>query len=126
MQVSWGDWDDYFALGKTSEWGSTEWVPALDQLERGDMVIAYQSNRNELVGVTKVARQRPRGDYSDLHLQPVEEIRTKVLPLKKASTKIAAIPALRPGPIQTVYSITAADAKLLLAAARKASLAVPS
>ena len=119
-QVVYGDWSDFFAKKSTSEWGSTEWVPSLSKLSAGDMVIAYQTNRNELVGVTKVDALRKRGKYLDLYLEPIEEIGTRVRPLKKANERIAEIEALLPGPIKTVYSITASEAQTLLRAARKA------
>jgi hypothetical protein len=57
------------------------------------MVIAYQTERNELVGLTKVDRFRRRGAHLDLYLEPLEEIGVKVRPLKKADSRIAGIPA---------------------------------
>lgn len=125
-QVAWGDWADFFASKDTTEWGSTEWVPRLSELSPGDMVIAYQTDRNELVGVTRVDGFRKRGRHLDLYLEPIEEIGTRVRPLKKANEKIAAIPALMPGPIKTVYTITALQAQTLLRAARKAKQTLPA
>lgn len=119
-QVSWGDWAEFFAWEATSEWGSTEWVPSLAKLSPGDMVIAYQTDRNELVGVTKVDGFHKRGKYLDLYLEPIEEIGVKVRPLKRANPSIASISALMPGPIKTVYPITASDAHTFLRAARRA------
>ncbi|MCC5828220.1 MAG: hypothetical protein JJU36_02120 [Phycisphaeraceae bacterium] len=121
-----GDWNDFFERtthGKRrrveDNWGSVEIVPALRKLHRGDMVIAHQTDRNELVGVAKVGQSCHKDGF--LHLDPVEEIRVKVRPLKNADPKIASIPALQPGPIKTVYEITATDADRLLRAARKAA-----
>jgi hypothetical protein len=54
-------------------------------------------------------------------LKPLEMIGAKVKPLKKNDPKIKAIPALRQGPIHTLYRISSIDAKLLIGAA-KASL----
>jgi hypothetical protein len=90
----------------------------LTQLSPGDRIIAYQSNRNELVGVAEVRRLRPSGGFQDLILRPIEKIGARVRPLKKANTRIAAIPALQPGRVQTVYEIEESDAELLLQAAR--------
>jgi Domain of unknown function (DUF3883) len=117
-QVSSGDWDDFFAEPGDGEWGSTEWNPELRKAHPRDTILAYQTDRNELVGIAKVVRQRKRGAYSDLILRPVEEIRVKLRPLKKRYASIARIPALQPGPIQTLYPIAAADALRLLRAAR--------
>jgi hypothetical protein len=120
MQVSHGDWSDFFAQPGVSSWGSNEWVPALEQLTPGDMVLAYQTDRNELVGLAKVDSFRRRGRHRDLYLESLEHIGAKVRPLKKVDPRIAAIPALQPGRIQTLYPISAADAKALLRAARAA------
>jgi hypothetical protein len=116
-QVVYGDWRDFFDKGRIAEWGSTEWVPALELLTRGDMVIAYQTDRNELVGLTSVHSLRRRSGYFDLFLEPLEEIGVKVRPLKKLDPIIAAIPALQSGPIKTVYDISPSDAQALLRAA---------
>jgi len=117
-QVSFGDWDEVFSRDGDSSWGSTEWVPELTKARPGDVVLAYQTDRNELVGVAEVVRLQLREEFHDLILRPVEELRVKVRPLKKASRAIARIPALQPGPIHTLYSISASDARKLLRAAK--------
>src|SRR5205823_1679615 len=48
---------------------------------------------------------------------PIRKIGVKVRPLKTHEPKIAAIPALQPGPIRTLYSIQGSDAKRLPRAA---------
>jgi len=119
-QVAYGNWNDFFLGGQEDDWGSTEWVPDLSNAQRGDTILAYQTDRNELVGLAKVTALHPRGKFLDLILRPIKKIGVKVRPLKKLDRKIAAIPALQPGPIQTLYEITATDAKRLLRAADKA------
>lgn len=116
-QVAYGDWNDFFLGAQEDEWGSTERVPTLSNAQRGDTILAYQTDRNELVGLAKVTALHPRGKFLDLMLRPMKKIGVKVRPLKKLDPKIAAIPALQPGRIQTLYDITAADAKRLLRAA---------
>lgn len=116
-QVAVGDWDDFFRSKRPQSWGSTEWVPALVRAQPGDVVIAYQSNRNELVGLTRVVRHKRRGKYLDLILKPLRTIRVKVRPLKLANRSVAGIPALQPGPIRTLYEISVVDAQRLLSAA---------
>ena len=118
-QNAYGDWDDFFKPQSTRAWGSTEWIPSLGKLRQGDTVIAYQTDRNELVGVATV-RQSCRRD-TNLYLTPTEQIGVKVRPLKKANRRIAAIPALQSGPIMTIYSISASDGEALLRAARAAA-----
>ena len=117
-QRAFGDWDDFFAEPANGEWGSTEWTPELRKAQTEDTILAYQTDRNELVGIAKVVRQRKRGLYYDLILRPVEEIRAKVRPLKKRYASISRIPALQGGPIRTLYPIAADDARRLLRSAR--------
>src|SRR5438876_4985802 len=117
-QAAYGDWNDFFFEDATGQWGSTEWCRSdLRNAKRGDTILAYQSNRNELVGIVKVIRWKSRGDYRDLILKPLHRIGVKVKPLKESDPRIDAIPALKPGRIQTLYPIDRSDANLLLQAA---------
>jgi hypothetical protein len=100
--VAYRDWNDFFLGAQEDQWGWTEWVPALSNARRGDTILAYQTDRNELVGLAKVKALRPRGKFLDLILRPLKKIGVKVRPLKKLDPKIAAIPALQPGRIQTL------------------------
>jgi hypothetical protein len=115
-QVDFGDWADFFAGATTSKWGSTEGVPALKWANPGDVVLAYQTDRNELVGIAKVLERKPRGPYEDLILKRIGKIGVRVRPLKR-DRRVAAIPALQPGPIRTLYAISPTDANTLLRAA---------
>jgi Protein NO VEIN, C-terminal len=125
-QVDWGDWDEFFASDEPGRWGSTELIPKLIQARRGDMIIAYQTNRNELAGLAQVVRWQKHGLFQDLILEPVETIGAKVLPLKAGDPQIAKIPALRGGPIATLYHISRSDAQRLLRAARRSVRADPN
>jgi hypothetical protein len=109
-----GDWLDFFADPYGGEWGSSKFVPDLARPRPGDTIIAYQTNRNELVGLATVVRHRQQ----DLILKPVETIGAKIRPLK-ASSAIARIPALQGGRVATLYSISTGDARRLLRAARR-------
>lgn len=113
-QSAWGDWSDFFAGGRARQWGSTESTAQLAQATPGDTIIAYQTDRNELVGLARVARWRTREKFKDLILQPLGTIGVKVRPLKKRDRRVAQTPALRPGPIRTLYPISDQDAKHLL------------
>jgi hypothetical protein len=117
-----GDWRDFFAEEGTGVWGRTAWVPDLQVLQPGDRVLAYQTNRNELVGVAEVDELRPVDDGLELWLTPTERLGAKVRPLKRADALIAKIPALAPGPVKTIYDVTPTDAVRLLRAARRAAL----
>jgi hypothetical protein len=116
-QVAYGDWNELFRRNATIEWGSTESVSALSQASAGDAVLAYQTDRNELVGVAEVQQLKRHGSKQLLMLKPVKKIGVKVRPLKESDKRIARIPALQPGPIRTLYPIDHADAERLLRAA---------
>ena len=109
------------AIGGTSSiWGRNKTgeppiEPALADLNAGDLIIAYQTNRNELAGLAKVTQTSQKGGY--IYLKPRETINVRVRPLKKANPKIASIQALQPGPIKTIYPISDTDARQLLKAA---------
>ena len=107
-----GDWRELFDNPKR-HWGKSEWVPALENLKRGDMIIAYQTDRNELFGLAKVRQSTERD--GDLYLTPIERIGVKVRPLKK-DPAIASIKAFQPGPVRTIYPITEGEARELLRA----------
>src|SRR5437762_7520046 len=113
-QTASGDWREFFQTGRIGEWGSTEWRPEVAEVKNGDTIIAYQTDRNELVGVARAVDLKLRGRYQDLILKPVETIGVKVRPLKSADPRIAAIRALQPGPIRTLYPISRNDARWLL------------
>ena len=110
-----GDWQKYFDAGYTS-WGDSQERPALDKLRKGDIVIAYQTERNELVGLAQVT-QSPSQRDTRLYLKAVTTIGAKVRPLKESDPKIDEIPALKAGWIQTIYDISDSDADRLLRAA---------
>ena len=116
-QSAGGDWNDFFEAKRPRVWGSTEWSPEIGQIAVGDTMLCYQTDRNELVGLAEVAELRKRRGYLDLILKQGEEIRAKIRPLKVKFEDVADIPALRQGPVQTFYPITAADVRILLGAA---------
>lgn len=115
-QRDWGDWSAVFGQNAPYPWGRLSVHPELAQLHRGDTILAYQTNGNTLVGTAEVAKIH-RGR---VYLRPREHLGVRVRPLKQKSPPVASIPAFRPGPIQTLYDITSADADALLAAARAA------
>jgi hypothetical protein len=116
-QRTYGDWAEVFESQGPQWWGTTKIVPELSKASAGDTILAYQTDRNELVGVARVVGWKPQGKYKRLILKPVRTIGVRVRPLKEASSKIARIPALQPGQIRTLYSISRADATALLKAA---------
>ena len=75
------------------------------------MVLAYQTNRNELVGVVEFVGFAD----NEAHFKTVEEVGVRVRPLKKLYPELASIPAFAPGDRKTLYDITEAHAQLLSA-----------
>lgn len=114
-----GDWAVVFATTNAQPWGSTKWVPKLSEARVGDTVIAYQTDRNELVGVARVISWQRRGKFKELILKPVRKIGVRVRPLKAANRKVARIPALQrgSGSMRTLYKISREDALTLFKAA---------
>lgn len=113
-----GDWAEVFESSGPQWWGRTRVVPELANAKVGDKILAYQTDRNELVGVAKVVRWDREGRYKRLILRPIENIGVRVRPLKEADSRLARIPAFQPGPIHTLYQISTPDALLVLKAAR--------
>lgn len=61
-QRTYGDWSDVFASQSARVWGTTRVIPELAKANIGDTVLAYQTDRNELVGVARVADTMPNTD----------------------------------------------------------------
>ena len=58
-----GDWAEVFESQEPQWWGTTEIVPELSNATRGDTILAYQTDRNELVGVARVVGWKPQGKF---------------------------------------------------------------
>jgi hypothetical protein len=118
---SWGDWwADVFEPGGERVWGLTT-LKGVDRVRVGDVLLAYQTDRNELVGTVGTARVtsfKPDGADRRIVIVPTEIIRAKVRPLKR-DPRIRALSALAPGDIRTAYEIGPGDALHLLRAARE-------
>ena len=116
-QRTWGDWAEVFESEDPQWWGTTRVVPELANAKVNDRIFAYQTDRNELVGLVKVVGWQRDGRYKKLVVKPIESLGVRVRPLKEADRRLARIPALQPGPIRTLYPIAGRDAALLLRAA---------
>ena len=113
-----GDWDAFFKKVQydpdDNTWGSSEDNKQLGKLNKGDMVVAYQTNRNELVGVCQVLKS-PNQTGNSLHLAPIDllEPPVEIRPLKRYY-RIDRIEAFTSTARKTLHSISSADAKYLL------------
>lgn len=120
------DWRVFFSSPHESEWGSTAiGARGLENAQPGDQILAFQSDRREFVGVARVQRWRPVRGGRELILKPVAHLGSRVDHLKALDPRIARIPALLPGRIQTLYEVTEADARRLIRAASLALRADP-
>ncbi len=116
---AWGDWREHvFSRPGVVRWGDTS-LRGVENIKKGDTLIAYQTDRNELVGLVDVVELRPMTNgLRRLMVRRGEPIGAKVRTLKAIYPKLSSIPALQGGEIRTAYEITDSDARRLLAAAR--------
>lgn len=116
---AWGDWEDVFRGNGPVQWGQIDIIPALEDLQPGDTLLAYQTDRNELVGTARVEGFKGPQRRRHVMIRAVERLGAKVRPLKKADPKIAQIQALQGGIVATIYTITDEEARRLIDAARR-------
>ncbi len=122
---SWGDWwVDVFQPGGARTWGETT-LKGVDQIRVGDVLLAYQTDRNELVGTAEMIGFKRAGRERRIVIAPTETIRAKVRPLKR-DPRIKALSAFAPiGDIRTAYAIDRDDALHVLRAARASRINKP-
>jgi predicted RNA-binding protein with PUA-like domain len=114
-QVLHGDWEKFFAGKGIQKWGSNEYVRDLARLGSGDLVLGYQSNRREAVGLARVARLKPRASYLDVMMEPLVRLNGRLkAPLKTHHPKLAAMSAFQQGPVLTLYPISQEELDTLL------------
>jgi len=90
----------------------------MDELSKGDMVIAYQVDTRELFGLCMVTRII----QDEIYLRWTERFRQNVPSLKKEDPDgVGTIRAFMHGPMRTIYEISKAETKLLLAAVHAAT-----
>jgi hypothetical protein len=112
-----GDWERVFTTKTAVPWGNTADIPRLEQLEVGDRLLCYQTDRNVIVGLAKVVGYRRENGGRRWKVQAIKRTGARVRPLKQADRRIAHIKALQGGPIQTIYRISSDEARLLIGAA---------
>ena len=126
--VAYGDWASVFKQPwRKVAWGGA-WATAKpdgkvifdDEVEKGDLILAWQTDKARAVGLCEVAGWKPsQVEGRDLLLMPVEKFDPPVRlhELKRTShPKLATVAALRPGNVATIYRTTTSEARLLLGA----------
>jgi hypothetical protein len=114
-----GDWAEFFEDRANPEdtWGQVRQIPKLAQLQPRDTVFAYQTERNELVGVLTMIRLNRQGE---IVLKVKERLGIKMRPLKGQYAAVSAMPAFKQGPKETLHHLSPTEAQLLLRLARAA------
>ena len=121
--AAYGDWEQLFAqlrsTGTAQPWGGT-WATnkpsdqrRFTELERGDHILAWQSNRQVAVGFLEVDRVERGGQ--DVYLTEIKHFATPVPlnKLKNAYPELRDVSAFKQGHAGTLYSTTAGEAKPL-------------
>lgn len=129
-QIAWGDWDDFFVGPQPGEWGGSGTIGSArsldilwNEMQRGDLVLCWQTDRKRAVGLCRVDDLKDYSDagvpHRDMWLELVGEPFSPPVALhelKKHDRKLASVGALKPGYISTLYETTAAEADVLLRA----------
>lgn len=123
-----GDWAKFFRRPGDGRWGgewSTKNPESLkiirERMKPGDIVLCYQTDRREMVGVCELVRfvHTSRGFRKgrNLILSPVEKFQptVKIHDLKHKIHALKMVRALQPG-VKTLYEVTDQEAQILLSA----------
>ena len=106
--------------GRRCRWGTPDVVPALSQLIEGDNILAYQTDRNSLIGLVVVDGWGAEDGRQYVYLRPrirLGQDGVKVRPMK-VDPVIDAIHAFATNEVKTLYDIDSSDAEYILNAAR--------
>jgi hypothetical protein len=125
---SYGVWLDFFSDPKDGSWGG-EWStksPASQNtirnlMKKGDTIVAYQTDRKEIVGQCKVKAMKDTKAGKAVYLTPVDQYYPpiKIHNLKKKNRQLLKIKAFKQGPLQAVHPIAMQEFRLILNAYKK-------
>ncbi len=124
--AAYGDWEAVFSSDADIKWGGS-WATNRasskrlfeQEIKKGDLILAWQSDKHGAVGVCEVRRfeYTPRGQ--ELVIRPIERFPSPVRlhELKKTSfPKLQTIAALKQGNVATLYETSREEAWELLRA----------
>lgn len=126
-----GDWQDFFNGPQPGHWGGTDCMASprsLDivwnRMQRGDLVLCWQSERRSAVGLCRVEALKDRRDRAgDLQRLMFLELVGKpfdppvpILQMRKSDGALAAIRCFQQGLVQTLYETDDGEAITLLRA----------
>lgn len=129
MQVVAGDWSEFFGGPQPADWGGSETMGSTsslnflwNEMKRGDLVLAWQTDKRVAVGLCRVHNLEDRID-SDGEAQRELILRLEgepfsppvpLLDLKKSNSALAKVRAFSAGYPATLYSTSAEEAKVIL------------
>jgi hypothetical protein len=114
-------------------WGSTEWIRSnasrkhiREEMFAGDLILAWQVDRAEAVGLCRVAAVRERDGWHDMFLEPVEQFDepVRIRHLRREDSTLWQVRAFRPGSQGTIFPTTPAEGRLLLRTCRQSGYRV--
>jgi hypothetical protein len=122
-QNHYGDWKEFFedtSDGKSRRWGTPDVVSALAKLEPGDKILAYQTDRNSLMGVVVVGGWDELEGRAYVSLRPIIRLGREGVQVRpmKVDERIAEINAFKTREVKTLYDISPADAEYIIEAAK--------
>lgn len=118
-QTSTGDWDWFFQEAGDDTWGGVATMGVasrklMREMQAGDLVLAWQSDRRRAMGVLRYEGSVPGADGERMKFTRLARFATPVplLDLRKAVAGLA--DAFKPGYPRTLYRTSAKEARLLL------------
>lgn len=125
---SYGDWLDFFSDPKDGSWGG-EWStksPVSENIvknlmKKGDTIVAYQTDRKEIVGQCKVQAMKDTKDGKAIYLTPIEQYYPpiKIHDLKRKNRQLLKIKAFKQGPLQALHPIAMQELRFILNAYKR-------
>jgi hypothetical protein len=120
-QTATGDWDSFFAESGDGTWGGVATMgrtsrKLMDEMRRGDLVLAWQSDRRRAIGVLRFDGLAHSTDGARMRFTPLARFTTPVplLELRDAVDGLADINAFKSGFPQTLYRTSQSEARLIL------------
>jgi hypothetical protein len=133
MQIAAGDWDDFFGEPQPSAWGGSDTMRNKSSLSIlrnkaavGDLVLAWQTNRKEAVGLCRIHELQDWTDENGVQQRTMVlnligepfSPAVRLLDIRKSNAALARVRAFRPGYPATLYETSAQEARTLLKVCR--------
>ncbi|HVL40315.1 MAG TPA: EVE domain-containing protein [Fimbriimonadaceae bacterium] len=124
--AAYGDWETVFSSDANIRWGGS-WATNSasskrlfeEEIKKGDLILAWQSDKRGAVGVCEVRRFEYTSRGQELVIRPIERFPSLVRlhELKKTTLpELQTVAALKQGNVATLYETSRDEARLLLTA----------